>query len=70
MGDLDSKRDALAADIAFCHQLHLLAIGKSKPRRRKAPTDIISDADANCKQNFRGKEKILPKDRETLKNIF
>ena len=29
MGDLNAERNALAADIALCHQLHLLAIGKS-----------------------------------------
>ena len=29
VGDLDTECHALAADIAFCHQLHLLAIGKS-----------------------------------------
>ena len=29
VGDLDAECHALAADIAFCHQLHLLAIGKS-----------------------------------------
>ena len=27
--DLNAERNALAADIALCHQLHLLAIGKS-----------------------------------------
>ena len=29
MGNLDAERHALAADIAFCHQLHLLAAWKS-----------------------------------------
>ena len=29
VGDLDTECHALAADIAFCHQLHLLAAWKS-----------------------------------------
>ena len=29
MGDLNAERNALAADIAFCHQLPLLAAWKS-----------------------------------------
>ena len=35
MGDLDTECYALAADIAFCHQLHLLAIGNSLIKRRQ-----------------------------------
>jgi hypothetical protein len=59
VGNLDPERDALAADIAFCHQLHLLAMENYKPRRRKAPVNIIADAPAKCKQNFHSGEKIL-----------
>jgi hypothetical protein len=35
MGDLNAERNTLAADIALCHQLHLLAVGKSKTGRPK-----------------------------------
>ena len=49
MGDLNAERNALAADIALCHQLHLLAIGKSGSSALKAPTNIIADVFPKCK---------------------
>ena len=36
MGDLNTERNALAADIALCHQLHLLAIGNSNSGAERA----------------------------------
>ena len=57
MGNLDAERHALAADIAFCHQLHLLAIGKSFLGARKAPTNIIAEVSSKCKHILKEKEK-------------
>ena len=37
MGDLDTECYALAADIAFCHRMHLLAAWKIRFTRYKAP---------------------------------
>jgi len=55
MGDLNAERNALAADIALCHQLHLLAIGKSGPDALKAPTNIIAELFPKCKYKFQEK---------------
>ena len=55
MGDLNAERNALAADIALCHQLHLLAIGKSGSSALKAPTNIIAELFPKCKYKFQEK---------------
>ncbi len=52
VGNLDAERYALAANIAFCHQLHLLAVGKSISSAQKAPTNILAEVPAKCKHNF------------------
>lgn len=36
VGDFDTERNTLAADITFCHQLHLLAIERSNERSKSA----------------------------------
>ena len=57
MGDLDTECYALAADIAFCHRMHLLAAWKIKFTRYKAPTNILADCVGNCKNFFRKNQK-------------
>lgn len=52
MGDLDTECYALAADIAFCHRMHLLAAWKIRFTRYKAPTSILTDCVGNCKHFF------------------
>ena len=61
MGDLDTECYALAADIAFCHRMHLLAAWKISFGRYKAPTNILADAVGNCKHFFRKNSKISKK---------
>ena len=57
MGDLNAKRNALAANIALCHQLHLLATGKSiKSAVPWTPNNIVTDVSTKSKHKF---EKIL-----------
>ena len=58
MGDLDTECYALAADIAFCHRMHLLAAWKIRFTRYKAPTSILTDCVGNCKHFFRKNPKI------------
>ncbi len=51
--NLDTKSNALAADIAFCHSLHLLAIkNQCFCARLWTPFDIIADEFPKCKHNF------------------
>ena len=57
MGDLDTECYALAADIAFCHRMHLLAAWKINVGRYKAPTNILADCVGNCKNFFRKNPK-------------
>ena len=57
VGDLDTERNALAANIALCHQLHLLATGKSiKSAVPWTPNNIVTDVSTKSKHKF---EKIL-----------
>ena len=57
MGDLNAERNALAANIALCHQLHLLATGKSiKSAVPWTPNNIVTDVSTKSKHKF---EKIL-----------
>ena len=53
MGDLDTERNALAANIALCHQLHLLATGKSiKSAVPWTPNNIVTDVSTKSKHKF------------------
>ena len=57
MGNLDAERHALAADIAFCHQLHLLAIGKSITWRSESADQYNSRCFSKMQAHFEGKRK-------------
>ena len=59
MGNLDAERHALAADIAFCHQLHLLAIGKSITWRSESADQYNSRCFSKMQAHFEGKRKIF-----------
>ena len=53
VGDLDTERNALAANIALCHQLHLLATGKSiKSAVPWTPNNIVTDVSTKSKHKF------------------
>ena len=58
MGDLDPERNALAANIALCHQLHLLAI--ESQLRLKTPTIIITELPEKSKHFFPFSAKKFP----------
>ena len=58
MGDLDPERNALAANIALCHQLHLLAI--ESQLRLKTPTIIITELSEKSKHFFPFSAKKFP----------
>ena len=62
VGDLDAECHALAADIAFCHRMHLLAAWKINVGRYKAPTNILADCVGNCKNFFRKNPKKSRRD--------
>ena len=50
MGDLDPKSNALAANIALSHWLHLQSIGETPKLGVKTPDTIIANPDWNCKR--------------------
>ena len=56
--DFDTKGHALAADIAFCHLLHLLATYRFSESARKR-LSIIADINKNCKEKFANRRKIF-----------
>lgn len=66
MGDLDTECYALAADIAFCHRMHLLAAWKIRFTRYKAPTSILTDCVGNCKHFFSEKSENFAPGRQRI----
>ena len=57
VGNLDAERNALTADIAFCHQLHLLAVGKSFIWRSESADQYNSRCFSKMQEHFEGKRK-------------
>ena len=56
--DLNAERNALIAELALCHPLHLLAVIKSRLGHSQA-VDTIADCITKCKKNLKKFEKFF-----------
>ena len=57
VGHLDAKGNTLVTELTLSHPLHLLAV--LNRRVPKAPSDIITEFDRNCKHKMKKPQKFL-----------